>query len=553
MVHVSSITVLALFGAIALVAYLALFYRRVTYKRLSKLLFSTEENISFHQIKEEILSLQKKKLASSIHNPHFSSIETLPELFEHFIQEVRARIGYLEISGPGLSMRLPFSGNDPLFNLQVDDKPLETVCNSVSSMWLKRFGVISTEFLEQRQHQLSVNVWIGFSHTKKIDPSLSSSFLSAVFEFIEKKLLKHQSGVTTEKHLQEITHDIRSPLHNVKHAIQLAQTEIEDPNVKSYLSVALQNIDTVAELTDSILDFSSRAAGVEITRPSAQSLFDSVVQVINRYSVALAMKKIIPSIFIGKELEVLFDTTQFSRVLSNIVCNAIKYSDSGNLVFRAEQIRDVIILSIADQGIGMTKEQLSSLFQPFTRYQRHLAEGAGLGLVVTKELLHANDASVIVDSEFGRGTTFTLTLKSPSLKDIPSSLVSNFEFDTFKKILLIEDNQDIRNSLVRSFEDSKIRIYTAQNFIEAESIIRFQQFEAVISDLETGQGDIEQFLNQLDRRSGFCPVLIISGKTVPHSIINRVDYVKKPFHFEKIVEWIQKNDITNAQLQQVQQ
>ena len=269
----------------------------------------------------------------------------------------------------------------------------------------------------------------------------------------------------------------------------------------------------------------------------------------------MAMKRIIPSILVDKNLNIEFDPSQLKRVFSNLISNAIKYSDSGSLIFEANREKNLVQLSISDEGIGMTSDQLSKLFQPFTRFQRHLAEGAGLGLVVTQQLLEANHARIEVDSQYGSGTTFTLYLKASTKEPnrIPLSEVASQQI----KLLYIEDSQDLRDSFIRSFESEKCKIFLAHNFVEAESIIRFQSFDGIICDRQTGQGTLLDFIQALSKKKEYSPILIISGlhsdlKIPPHFLRSfQVELIKKPADHLSIRQWVESLSnmpVSSAQL-----
>ena len=532
----------------AVAAVSAVITGRVIRQRFTRLLFADNEKARLVDIEDAILALQHKKLSLGVSAKQSPTPETLPALFDGFTSSLRARGGFLSITAPGLSMQLPALCNDPMLNIYVEGQSLDAICRASSPAWLSRFGIVSVSSTTEQHGAITVTIWLGLASIRQIDAASMQEFVTSVVRFVEHNLLKQPSATPTTKHLQEITHDIRSPLHNVRHALELAKLEVDNPSVQSYLSVALQNIASVADLTESILDFSSRTAGVVSTQQSTIPLFDVVSEVIHRFSVTMALKNITPHVLVDRTVSIVFDREQFVRVLSNLISNAIKYSQSGTITIRARTEKNYVMLSVTDQGIGMTPDQVQQLFQPFTRFQRQLAEGAGIGLVITKQILEANQASIKVESDYGIGTTFTLKLLGTA--EIASPFMECHHEPLALKLLHIEDNRDMQQSLMRSLEGRGVTIYCAHNFIEAESIVRFQSFDGIISDLETGQGSIETFLEQLARRSESSPVLVVSGRPLPASLRTRVEYLKKPCNLEDIQTWLEKLSASRALAQQ---
>lgn len=108
------------------------------------------------------------------------------------------------------------------------------------------------------------------------------------------------------------------------------------------------------------------------------------------------------------------DEQLFKRALSNIISNAIKFSpEDSSILVSTEAIKDKVYVQVADQGVGMEEEQQSKIFEPYYRIEdtAHLP-GTGLGLYISQKFMRYMDGDILVDSEKGAGTTFTLELPS---------------------------------------------------------------------------------------------------------------------------------------------
>jgi signal transduction histidine kinase len=109
-------------------------------------------------------------------------------------------------------------------------------------------------------------------------------------------------------------------------------------------------------------------------------------------------------------LPMMVDRTQIERVLGNLVVNAIRYTKHGEIKISAERRDDHLAVSVCDTGSGIPAEYLPHIFDKFVQVPGAATGGAGLGLAISKSLVEAHGGQMSVQSEVGRGTTFTFTL-----------------------------------------------------------------------------------------------------------------------------------------------
>ena len=411
---------------------------------------------------------------------------------------------------------------------------------------LNRFGINDhrTQIFEVISG-VTLTVWIGSKRQLSNDTwDQIVRYVSEIQRLFAILILKRRAKDTTYRKdsqlmLQQVSHDIRSPLHNMKSALILAE-ESQDQDISDYLHVALKNLDSISELTETILDYSSVSSGVVDSSPEAIELDLFLQDIVQRYSIAASLKNLQLTCDLKFPFIVSFDKRHLDRVISNLISNAIKYSSKGIINISASLVdADNISIAISDQGIGLTSEQLERLFTPFTRFQRHLAPGAGLGLSFAKQLVELNGGLLKVTSEFGSGSVFSVTAKraAKASKEQPSQVLPK----SFKgiKVLVIEDNFDLRTSMERSLKSEEFEVFTSQNFIEAQSILQYQKVDCIISDLETGQGTLEEFLGDTYFQINPTSVLLLSGShltVVPQGIHSMV---RKPVEFSSILSWIE--------------
>ena len=169
------------------------------------------------------------------------------------------------------------------------------------------------------------------------------------------------------------------------------------------------------------------------------------------------------------------DKMKIDSILSNLIKNAIKYSDSGAILLSCKKKKDNILFSVKDQGIGIPKSKQESIFDRFVRADLSFAsgyEGSGLGLSIVKSYVNMLGGKIWVDSEPGKGSTFYF-----SIKYIPGTKPQNVEIGhnpekvdemEEKKVILIAEDDDISYVLLESiFSDENFQLIQAKDGLEA--------------------------------------------------------------------------------------
>ncbi|HUX85716.1 MAG TPA: PAS domain-containing sensor histidine kinase [Chloroflexota bacterium] len=212
----------------------------------------------------------------------------------------------------------------------------------------------------------------------------------------------------------EANHELRGPIQVMLTWVALLERQldalgIEDRKALAGISRAASRLTSIIER---MLDLSRMDVGCFQARPVSIEPAALVERVIEDFKV-LAERKNLDIVWKneapGSTLE--FDEYCFTHMLSNLLSNAIKFTDRGKIEVRLFRASDgMMALEVSDTGIGMEPRFVSHLFEPFAREQRKTgaAEGAGLGLAVTKRYLELNDAKVSVQTAKDAGTTFLI-------------------------------------------------------------------------------------------------------------------------------------------------
>jgi PAS domain S-box-containing protein len=215
--------------------------------------------------------------------------------------------------------------------------------------------------------------------------------------------------------LQMVSHDLRAPLTMIKGHAQLVVSLIEEKGFDGMLlesSAAIdRGVDRMDAMIQDLVDVTRWEGGQLELKREAVDFPRYLADLIQRMSTAIEASRI--QVEMPADLPpVSADDARLERILTNLLSNALKYSDPGTPVhLRAWQEDGKVVVTVSDQGAGIPPEDLPHLFERFYRVKgARKAEGIGLGLYITRVLVEAQGGRVWVESEVGKGSTFTFTL-----------------------------------------------------------------------------------------------------------------------------------------------
>lgn len=216
--------------------------------------------------------------------------------------------------------------------------------------------------------------------------------------------------------ISTLAHEMRTPLTSIKgfSTALLMDEAAFDPTIqREFLQIVDQECDTLQDLIHDLLESSIIDAGLlklELQPVSLPRLVQNVIQDLGRRSPRHRMMTSFPAPFPIIDA----DPHRIEQVLRNLLDNAVKYSPHGGLVMVSGEVRpDYVIVSVADQGVGIAPADLNRLFEKFFRAQSGLARqviGSGLGLPIARTIIESHGGRIWAESQVGKGSTFYLTL-----------------------------------------------------------------------------------------------------------------------------------------------
>ena len=310
----------------------------------------------------------------------------------------------------------------------------------------------------------------------------------------ESKQRAEESARLKSSFLAGMSHEIRTPIHGVSGVLQLLGKTTLNDDQRHYLSLATFSVESLLHIVNDILDFSKIEAGQLHIENTAFNLLQELETLKSQYALSCQEKglELGFTVSLSGYENVIGDAIRFRQIMSNLIGNAIKFTDSGRVdvdIRLREESKHALRLTgqVTDTGIGIAKEKLPGIFDVFTQEDNSTARkygGTGLGLSISKQLCELMGGSVSVESEKGHGSKFVFSV---NLRVIESDTNTNRQVvapatttlvSKKQKILIVEDNE-INQVIVRE----QLRNHDTHCAISGQEAIDILRNEAATFDL----------------------------------------------------------------------
>ncbi len=369
-----------------------------------------------------------------------------------------------------------------------------------------------------------------------------------------------ESSKAKEAFLANMSHEIRTPLNAIIGMIRELSKEHLSDKQNQYVhntSVASQHLLSVL---NNILDISKIEAG-ELQLDSHHFNMAILLNDVKSIMIARASEK---GLYLkinhpaGKNPFFIGDSSRFRQIFLNLVGNAVKFTDTGGITINYD-VQDLhkgfqaISISISDTGVGMEESYLKNIFSKFSQEDSSISRkygGSGLGMSITKELIHLMNGSISIESKKNSGTTIHIKLLLPIGDE--TKIENSKTIETINKlrnanVLLVEDNEYNRAVACNTLKYFNCNITEAQHGQEAIEVLRSgEEIDIILMDLQmpvmNGFETTEHIRNILKLD---IPIIALTANAFKSELEQCIktgmnDYVTKPFEEEKLISVMNK-------------
>lgn len=348
--------------------------------------------------------------------------------------------------------------------------------------------------------------------------------------------------------LSSMSHEIRTPLNAIDGFSQLI---LEDDNIESIkdeardIMMASQNL---LEIVNGILDISKIEANkLEIikTEYEPRKIFDELIKLTKA---RIGDKPLEFKVNIAKDLPDYLngDYVRIKQIILNLLTNAVKYTKEGFVEFKVSVVKKDnvcrLIVSVKDSGIGIKKENIDKLFSKFERLdleKNMTIEGTGLGLAITKKLVDLMHGSIVVDSVYGKGSTFTVALDQKiinKVKVIEAEVKETNKLNVKgKKVLIVDDNLINLKVAARLLSTYKVSTEEVSSGFDClKKIEEGNKYDLILmDDMMPKMSGVETFKKLQEMDNFDIPVIALTANAIAGMKENYLkqgfnDYISKP-------------------------
>ena len=338
-----------------------------------------------------------------------------------------------------------------------------------------------------------------------------------------------------------VAHEINNPLAIISARAQLLEMRETDPAKKKGLRQMVEQIERISAILGSLMDF-ARPAAPRMETVTPREVMDRVLGFLEGSLVNQGVKVLRE--YDPQTPQIKADVRQLEQVLLNLVLNAQHAMEEGGgtltAVIAFQPASDSVGFTVADTGVGIPRENLEKVFDPFFTTKPE-GKGTGLGLSTAYGIVQAHKGRIAVESEPGKGTSFTVVLPrdlTAQAKPVPAASSARKERAS---ILVVDDEGHIRDILRESLESNGFAVELAEDGETALTLLRQNRYKLMILDIRMPSRDGLAVLREAATfLSPGMPVLVLTGMASEEEMeeakaLGAAACLRKPFQVEALL------------------
>jgi len=383
-----------------------------------------------------------------------------------------------------------------------------------------------------------------------------STISTDITELEKAKQKAEESDKLKSSFLANVSHEIRTPLNGIiGFSKLLVKSDLTKEKAESYVEIVNDCSQQLLRIIDDILDISRIETGqFEIQKESFH--LNNILKLIHDEFEPQCLEKGIKYSYHNYVAEdkqyINTDKVKLSQIINNLICNAIKFTDKGEVNLSCNLKSDYLEFCVKDSGIGISSENQKQIFDRFWQVENDVTRiygGTGLGLSIVKAFTEALGGTIYVQSEIGKGTEMYFRLPYELQK---TNSTGNFEMnktiqgndDLKDKVILVAEDEDTNYQyLFEVFNERKIKVIRAKNGKEAVEMCNSNHVDMVFMDIKMPVMNGLIATKKIKSNHPNIPVIaqtafVLSNEKEKVFDVGCDNYISKPIKYEELVEII---------------
>ncbi len=400
---------------------------------------------------------------------------------------------------------------------------------------------------------------VAYNKLNLISQERNDSIIKAQeLEFSNKLLLEKERF--KNNFIANINHELTTPLTSIKGFLSLLEKTDLDYEQEELTKIIKNEASHLQSIFRDMLDISRIESGEFSLVKETFDFVDLIKEIEDSHRVLTENKLLDFQITLDKKINPLVhaDKTRLYQILNSLVGNSIKYTEEGSITLEINKIsgkskKQEIEIKITDTGIGISKKDSERIFEPFSQLNE-LTQGSGLGLHVTRNLVHLMGGSITLNSEVGKGTVFTVTLKLRNAKN-DDSLTKEKEYHLPEgkkfRILIVENRLNTQYLIMKQLlSQGCFFVDAVSNAEDALRNIESRNYDLIITDIKLSKMsglELTKMVrnNYADSVIKNVAILGLSGVQVPNILSKAIasgmdSFLAKPFTEESLLQKVSR-------------
>ncbi|MBU2887951.1 response regulator [Gilvimarinus agarilyticus] len=422
----------------------------------------------------------------------------------------------------------------------------------------RRIGEVTAAITGYERVGLSRSTRILLPETRKDEIGVLARSFGQMRERIDRQVQELKMALESEKQaitardefLQNMSHELRTPLNAILGLSQLLKKNNPRPEQEPIVDSLRRSASNLSDLMYDVLDHQKLMEGKVSVKMSSQNIAEILDDIYASYQYDALNKKLAFELMVDESLHgqyYMTDSLRIKQIVTNLVVNAIKYTEEGYVRLVAEYTDGALKVAVSDSGVGIQLENLKRIQDRFYREDgvgTQRSEGFGLGLSIVKHLLDLFGGELRVRSELGEGSTFEVLIpmsqvesdSSVSSEELVVSMLP--QLDGVYTVLHLEDDESALLLVKSALDRPDLSVVQVTSIASALEEMKASHPALVLSDMMLGSHALDDDIAQLRQQYPDTPVVLLSAFEMERMMCLSPWAIQKPIDLDQLLDMV---------------